>query len=164
MCATDEKVGREEEARRAVGSATFFSFSLPDPLVSKRTIRQCGSSGVPLRICGVCMGFLGRGGIRMTTRISTHKGTDFLRPQDARRQSASSQLSILNTRLERCNAVVVGQQGLFGAGVVERGDQTRQTRLSGWIPTFSRADHGPMGERHTRALQVLVQWRLWAPD
>lgn len=36
-----------KEARQAVKSATFFSFFLPDPVGSKRTVRQtqCGSSG-----------------------------------------------------------------------------------------------------------------------
>lgn len=110
-----------------------------------------------------CMyGFFGLGRNQDDDR-DQHKGTAFLRPQDASPQSPSSQLS--NSQQEtgqvQCRRVV-GQQGFFGAGVVERGDQTRLSRgCQGGYPRFLwRA----MGDRHTRALQVLVQWRLWAPD
>lgn len=97
-CATDGKLG-EEEARREDGEAprflSFFFFPILR-LARKRTIRQCGSfPGVPAADLRryVCV-FLGRGGIRITTRIRSSTRGQISPPQGL----VNSQLSILNRR------------------------------------------------------------------
>lgn len=113
-CAPQTKSWERKKHGEQWGAPRFFLFSSRSLGKQKdnQTMRLFRCAAADLRLC---MGFFFWAGAESGSRPGLAQGDRFLRPQDTRRQSPSSQLSILNRRLERRN-VVVGQQGFFRAG------------------------------------------------